>query len=423
MSSDQEEGTDHPDESNANSSATEANQSFEKKDNGLNEHAKPRRRRRGKKRKHKKESAATCEAENHDECESELHAEDEHNHADCETPSWDSDENLSCDINTFSDIIIRPINVPKAPENSTQFIMDDHNDCHFYYSFETPNPYLADPPHLDGEDGDIVEPVGEDAAYRDIDYQYESPQDFDNSAYYDREFELSYKNNRFDELMRLSRTELISSMTELETRLKELSDELVKENPSPILEKLQAELLELQEKHTYLKECNSKLTAVLLQTETDCSENIAPETLPDISSPLPEDHGSHAEDSDSGEVYHETSSQPADEVAMADISVDIDTTDAVCDKDSSDSEIDSNITGDLPLSEQMKTLECSVNTTKISSDSEEEQPKLNSNSHVVHCHSDIRTLGIGNSDMFHIAKCSSSVPLEGGMSPSETSVN
>lgn len=417
MSSEQEENVDHLDDPNANSSAAETNQSPEKRDNGGNEHAKPRRRRRGKKRKHKKESAATCEAENPDDCEGELR---QHVEQDCESPTWDSDENLSCDVNTFTDVIIRPVNVPKAPENSTQFIMDDHNDCRFYMSFETPNPYLADPPHPDGEVGDIIEPVGEDAAYRDIDYQYESPQDFDNSAYYDREFELSYKNNRFDELMRLSRAELISAMQGSEIRLKELTDAMVKENPSPILEKLQAELLELQEKHSYLKECNSKLTALLQNDTQQCTENVVtPEALPGILS-LKNNDTDNNEHSDTVEVFHECS-ESVEEVAMDVIAA------QNCDKNS----VELNSGGNQILPQQSKSNENSVNNLSVP-DSEEEQQqqtKINLNSHRVHCQTksivkdDIRTLGINNStDLFH-AKCSSSVPHEGGMSPSETSVN
>jgi len=33
-------------------------------------------------------------------------------------------------------ILIRPENVPKAPQNSTQFIIDDHEDCKMYLSFD-----------------------------------------------------------------------------------------------------------------------------------------------------------------------------------------------------------------------------------------------------------------------------------------------
>ncbi|XP_035221027.1 uncharacterized protein LOC118193967 [Stegodyphus dumicola] len=291
MSSDHDESVEHLDDQNAQLGVTKMDTVPLVKETGVSEHPKPKRRRRGKKRKHRKESAATCENENHDECESEQHVEDEHeNHVDCESPTWDSDEDLSCDINAFTDVIIRPVNVPKAPKNSTQFIIDDHNECRLYMSFETPNPYSAGPPNFEGKDCILTEPDFEDAAYRDIDYEYESPQDFDNSAYYDREFELSYKSNRFDELMLLPRSQLIAAYTNLELRLKELNDELAVENPSHILEKLQAELLELQEKHSFLKECNAKLTAVVLKKESDCPEDAS---STDLTASMSVSHNEH----------------------------------------------------------------------------------------------------------------------------------
>jgi hypothetical protein len=37
-------------------------------------------------------------------------------------------------------ILIRPENVPKAPQNSTQFIIDDHEDCKMYLSFDYHKP-------------------------------------------------------------------------------------------------------------------------------------------------------------------------------------------------------------------------------------------------------------------------------------------
>ncbi|XP_015903161.1 DNA ligase 1 [Parasteatoda tepidariorum] len=248
---------------------------------GPNEHAKPKRRgRRGKKRKQRKSSnsgGAACGGEHHEECNVDHPAE-------CEKHcmSWDSDEeDIEVeDFNLFGDVLIRPTNVPKAPENSTQFIIDDHDECRLYKSFETPNPYLPDFLRPEKDNSEIIEPEGEDAAYVDINYEYESPHDFDNSAYYDKEFELSYKNNRYDELLRLSREELISGLRNLQDHIQELNEELVKEDPDPILERLQTELLEQQEKHSQLKEENSRLQKRLEEAGIDyrlLEENIASE--------------------------------------------------------------------------------------------------------------------------------------------------
>lgn len=471
MSSEKEESTKHGDEPNTNSDAN-IDQSEDQKGNGLGEHAKPKRRRRGKKRKQRKESAATCEAENHEECENELHAESDHeNQGECDSPEWGSDDSLNCNYDGYSDVMIRPINVPKAPLNSTQFIMDDHDDCRFYMSFErSPNSYhYSFESHLDGGEGDIIEPIGEDAAYIDIDYQYESPQDFDNSAYYDKEFELSYKNNRFEELMRLSRNDLITRLQTLESRFKELNEDYTKENPSPILEKLQTELLELQEKNSYLKEYNSKLTT-LLHSETDCSNPVSTSNAFKESTSVSNDE-QESEESEK-EVYKECY-QSVDEVVMSEINPDSETTSDACDKNTgiqfgesvndckeddcdqvihhsedfnqmidSNEKVDQNKEDiDLPLDQGesesklllfKKSEECASSSTAVINSEDKIISLIHSNSHSLHrqqnnlAKEDLRTRNISSSDLFHIAnqtKCSSSVPREGGMSPSETSVN
>lgn len=452
MSSEQEEGTDHPDEPNANSDVN-VDQSPEEKGNGPREHAKPRRRRRGKKRKQKKDSAAACEAVNPDECE----------HGDCDSPEWGTDENLTGYYDTFTDVIIRPVNVPKAPLNSTQFIMDDHDDCRFYMSFETPNPYGDRDSSLEErQTGDIIEPIGEDAAYIDIDYQYESPQDFDNSAYYDKQFELSYKTNRFEDLMRLSRTELIHKLQTLESRLKELSEDLVKENPSPVLEKLQAELLELQEKNSYLKECNTKLKYVLKNTD-ESSEAVTEDVSASAIS-----HNEHESEDSEGEVYEECNEvvmydtekvcEQSHENKMDDQVDHEDNSNPVIDHTAklddqkvhrevdTDQLVDHSVQGlnqqvchnenvtidDNMMVKQTEVDECSSSCRTIKKSEGKKSPHIHSNSHVMmHCQpnslvsDDLRTLNIISSELFHNAnqtKCSSSVPLEGGMSPSETSV-
>ncbi|GFX78326.1 uncharacterized protein TNCV_345231 [Trichonephila clavipes] len=286
MSSEHDEGV----ESQGIRSDNDKNESPIVKDES--ELAKPRRRcRRGKRRKQRKDSGAICE--------SEVPEEHEAGHSN----TWGSDEELDCEINAYNDVIVRPINVPKAPENSTQFIIDDHNECRLYMSFETPNPYVTNAESMKGDDNIITEPAEEDAAFIDIDYEYESPQDFDNSAYYDRDFEQSYKNNRFDELLRLPKSDLISGIQDLESKLKTLSEDLIKENPSPILEKLQAELLELQEKHLELKECNSRLTALVVQSEIVTEEaSVNPQNLPGGRSPKREQVSPTTESKDGAQL-------------------------------------------------------------------------------------------------------------------------
>ncbi|GBN43243.1 hypothetical protein AVEN_163955-1 [Araneus ventricosus] len=84
------------------------------------EHSKRRRRgRRGKRRKQRKDSSATCENETHEE------------HEAGESNDWKSDEDLEdSKLGGYMDtVMVRPMNVPKAPENYNTFIMDEHNEC------------------------------------------------------------------------------------------------------------------------------------------------------------------------------------------------------------------------------------------------------------------------------------------------------
>ncbi|GIY55333.1 uncharacterized protein CDAR_65771 [Caerostris darwini] len=239
MISEQDEGAELAQELNEDEKMDSSNVKI------TSEHTKPKRRRRGKGRKQRKESGAAI---------GETHADEKAG----ETKSWNSDEDLDCEsLPIPQSIIVRPINVPKAPENSTSFIIDDHNECHLYMSFETPHLNKSGQEYHDEND-----PV-----YHNIDYEYESPQDFDNSMYFDRDFEMSYNNNRFEELMRLSRNKLMSGVVDLESRLRNLNEQLETINPTNLLEKLQSELLELQEKNNELKEFNNKVTNVQKQIE------------------------------------------------------------------------------------------------------------------------------------------------------------
>ncbi|XP_065281669.1 protein HEXIM1-like [Dermacentor albipictus] len=197
------------------------------------------------------------------------------------------------------EVVIRPREVPKAPANFTQFIIDDHENCALYQSFEAAYPNGVQNPdrsggcargaddvhassgnhyhhqygtHTDesGEEGQPQSwfPAGED--YECLDY--------DNIAeFYEKDFEAVYSNARFDELMRLSRAEVLDRYTALESRATELCDELHKLDPQNCLEELQRQLLRLQDENQSLLKLNvtlrSAATSSLTTTVTSSSSS------------------------------------------------------------------------------------------------------------------------------------------------------
>lgn len=196
-------------------------------------------------------------------------------------------------------VMIRPREVPKAPANFTQFIIDDHENCALYQSFEAAYPNGV--PRTDGNGGcalgadDVrassghhyhhqygthTDESGEEGQPQSWfpageDYEY---LDYDNIAeFYEKDFEAVYSNARFDELMRLSRAEVLERYTALERRATELCDELHKLDPQNCLEELQRQLLRLQDENQALLKLNvtlrSAATSSLTTTTTTSSSS------------------------------------------------------------------------------------------------------------------------------------------------------
>jgi len=115
--------------------------------------------------------------------------------------------------------LLRPagLEVPKAPSNSTQFIMDNHEDSNLFYNFEefTEQSVMVD-------------------------------------------FENDYKTSEEDLLMNCSRERLKRAIVTLESECARLQN-TINSRPSVILENLQAILIKLQEENYNLKQANSKI--------------------------------------------------------------------------------------------------------------------------------------------------------------------
>lgn len=143
-------------------------------------------------------------------------------------------------------IMIRPADVPKAPENFTQFIIDDHENCALYRSFDAP----MTSPQVDPNE-EPAEPVAED------EYVY---LDYGNMvAFYEKDFEAVYSSARADDLLQLPQERVAEMYSELERRAALLRDQLEQCDPRNRLDDLQRQLLHLQEENRALRLLNRKL--------------------------------------------------------------------------------------------------------------------------------------------------------------------
>uniref|UniRef100_A0A023FP63 Putative hexamethylene bis-acetamide inducible 1 n=1 Tax=Amblyomma cajennense TaxID=34607 RepID=A0A023FP63_AMBCJ len=181
-------------------------------------------------------------------------------------------------------VMIRPREVPKAPANFTQFIIDDHENCALYQSFEAAYPNG----HSDEADGcrptDLpTMPLGvsqtdesgeeEPQSWFPAGEHYESLDYGNMMEFYEKDFEEVYSSARMDELMRLSRCEVVEMYTALERRAAELYDELHKLDPQNCLDELQRQLLRLQDENQALLKLNSTLRSAATSSLTTSSSS------------------------------------------------------------------------------------------------------------------------------------------------------
>uniref|UniRef100_A0A023GBQ8 Hexamethylene bis-acetamide-inducible protein n=1 Tax=Amblyomma triste TaxID=251400 RepID=A0A023GBQ8_AMBTT len=185
-------------------------------------------------------------------------------------------------------VMIRPSEVPKAPANFTQFIIDDHENCALYQSFEAayPNGH-SDVDGTDCRPADLrlqsTTPLGvsqtdesgeeEPQSWFPAGDHYESLDYGNMMKFYEKDFEAVYSSARIDELMRLPRSEVADMFTALERRAAELYDELHKLDPQNCLDELQRQLLRLQDENQALLKLNLTLRSAATSSLTTSSSS------------------------------------------------------------------------------------------------------------------------------------------------------
>ncbi|XP_047741703.1 protein HEXIM1 isoform X2 [Hyalella azteca] len=130
--------------------------------------------------------------------------------------------------------VLRPFGsqVPRAPENSTQFIMDNHEDSNLFFNFDSNN----------------VSSAAEDESFK-CDLL---------DAYSQAEFETLYRSSHEESLMNSTMVELKTAIIHLESRCATLEHKIAS-RPSVLLDSLQSSLIKLQEENRKLRQEHQQL--------------------------------------------------------------------------------------------------------------------------------------------------------------------
>lgn len=159
-------------------------------------------------------------------------------------------------------VYLRPSNNPllKAPKNSTQFIIDDHENSNLFWNFNSQRDEM-----VPEDGGREVESVGEESndgcsKVDDFNSSTEpkiSPDDDSFwTAFSERDFESVYESAHQEEIYSWNRSRILEEIAVLEKKQKKLIDMLSQIDPLIYLEKLQKELVALQEQNRQLKILN-----------------------------------------------------------------------------------------------------------------------------------------------------------------------
>lgn len=156
-----------------------------------------------------------------------------------------------------SKIQLRPTNNPliNAPKNSTQFIIDDHENSNLFWHFDAQE---------EGEgagDAEVGQLEGGGVLPGQIfgaaDNERFSPDDESFwTEYSERDFEVVYETAHQEEIFGWQRDKILREIAAMEARQKQLIEMLAAVDPVVYLEKLQQELLSLQEVNRELKLVN-----------------------------------------------------------------------------------------------------------------------------------------------------------------------
>jgi len=150
-------------------------------------------------------------------------------------------------------ITLRPTNpLLNAPRNSTQFIIDDHENSNLFWNFE------AQPAPIDQQQRGLVLAGAGGASVRPgLDSERYSPDDESFwTQYSERDFEDVYETAHQEEILGWEKERIVREIATMERRQKQLIELLAAVDPIVYLEKLQGELLSLQEVNRQLKLVN-----------------------------------------------------------------------------------------------------------------------------------------------------------------------
>ena len=204
-----------------------------------------------------------------------------------------------------------------APKNSTQFIMDDHENSDLFWNFDSSRQNTSK---------DDIESVGEesnDAKYKEDSMEAasglgESPDDDSFwDAYLEKDFESVYENAHQEEIYSWNRTRIIEEINTLEKKQKQLIDMLSQIDPMIYLQKLQHELLSLQEENRQLKLVNIAEKLERERRRTGPGSGTSSPRLPDSTTEAegrrkPGEEAETETDTDSSDSDSDTSSDSED---------------------------------------------------------------------------------------------------------------
>ena len=112
--------------------------------------------------------------------------------------------------------LLRPVCRPNAPHNTTQFLMEVHaDDFHLPFDCEVASVHSAGGNACSNDSSNSSTTVSgykDLPAYSDIDFEYESPDDIDSQGFFERDFEMVFRNEREDELLSRSKMQLIEDI-------------------------------------------------------------------------------------------------------------------------------------------------------------------------------------------------------------------
>lgn len=133
---------------------------------------------------------------------------------------------------------LRPVIVPKAPENSTQFLIDDHEDSTQFLNFEETykSPTWCGP--MDDPDAYFPADDDDDETFK--------------CMHYMRDFESEYQSAREEVLLDWPREMLFEEIQKLESKARNLEELLNMRDPYKYLANLQEQLIRLQEENRRL---------------------------------------------------------------------------------------------------------------------------------------------------------------------------